>query len=116
MPQALEAALAAFLTGAGVCEQAISAVASIDLNKNEPGLLDFCAAHGWPLKTYPAEQLRAVEGRFTPSAFVQRVTGVDNVCQRAAQRAGGHVIIPKTICQGVTFAAAMGPVALTWEK
>ena len=78
--QMLETALATFLDRTGVCEQAISAVASIDLKKNEPGLLDLCAAHGWPLKTYPAEQLRAVEGQFTPSAFVQGVTGVDNVC------------------------------------
>ena len=56
------------------------------------------------------------QGDFSPSAFVERTTGVDNVCQRAAQRAGGTIVIPKTICQGVTFAAAMGPVTLTWEE
>ena len=95
--QMLETALATFLDRTGVCEQAISAVASIDLKKNEPGLLAFCAAHGWPLKTYPAEQLRAVEGRFTPSAFVKGVTGVDNVCERSAVLASGG-----TLCQGKT--------------
>ena len=114
--QTLETALAAFLTGAGVCEQAISAVASIDLKKNEPGLLDFCAAHGWPLKTYPAEQLRAVEGQFTPSAFVQGVTGVDNVCERSAVLAsGGTLCQGKTARDGITMALALTPYQPNWR-
>ena len=114
--QTLETALAAFLTGAGVCEQAISAVASIDLKKNEPGLLDFCAAHGWPLKTYPAEQLRAVEGQFNPSAFVQGVTGVDNVCERSAVLAsGGTLCQGKTAGDGITMALALTPYQPNWR-
>ena len=116
LPQTLETALAAFLTGAGVCEQAISAVASIDLKKNEPGLLDFCAAHGWPLKTYPAEQLRAVEGQFNPSAFVQGVTGVDNVCERSAVLAsGGTLCQGKTARDGITMALALAPYQPNWR-
>ena len=114
--QALEAALAAFLTGAGVCEQAISAVASIDLKKEELGLLSFCAAHGWPLRTYPAEQLRAVEGQFTPSAFVQGVTGVDNVCERSAVLAsGGTLCQGKTAGDGITMALALAPYRPDWR-
>ena len=116
LPQTLETALEAFLTGAGVCEQAISAVASIDLKKNEPGLLDLCAAHGWPLKTYPAEQLRAVEGQFTPSAFVQGVTGVDNVCERSAVLAsGGTLCQGKTARDGITMALALTPYQPNWR-
>ena len=114
--QTLETALAAFLTGAGVCEQAISAVASIDLKKNEPGLLDFCAAHGWPLKTYPAEQLRAVEGQFNPSAFVQGVTVLDNVCERSAVLAsGGTLCQGKTARDGITMALALAPYQPNWR-
>ena len=114
--QTLETALAAFLTGAGVCEQAISAVASIDLKKEEPGLLDFCAAHRWPLKTYPAEQLREVEGQFTPSAFVQGVTGVDNVCERSAVLAsGGTLCQGKTARDGITMALALAPYQPNWR-
>ena len=114
--QMLEAALAAFLERTGVCEQAVSAVASIDLKKEEPGLLDFCAAHGWPLKTYPAEQLRAVEGQFTPSAFVQGVTGVDNVCERSAVLAsGGTLCQGKTARDGITMALALAPYQPNWR-
>ena len=116
LPQTLETALAAFLTGAGVCEQAVSAVASIDLKKEEPGLLDFCAAHGWPLKTYPAEQLREVEGQFTPSAFVKGVTGVDNVCERSAVLAsGGTLCQRKTAGDGITMALALTPYQPNWR-
>ena len=114
--QMLETALATFLERTGVCEQAISAVASIDLKKNEPGLLDFCAAHGWTLKTYPAEQLRAVEGQFTPSAFVQGVTGVDNVCERSAVLAsGGTLCQGKTARDGITMALALTPYQPNWR-
>lgn len=114
--QMLETALATFLDRTGVCEQAISAVASIDLKKNEPGLLDLCAAHGWPLKTYPAEQLREVEGQFTPSAFVQGVTGVDNVCERSAVLAsGGTLCQGKTAGDGITMALALAPYQPNWR-
>ena len=114
--QALETALAAFLNRTGVCEQAVSAVASIDLKKEEPGLLDFCAAHGWPLKTYPAEQLREVEGQFTPSAFVKGVTGVDNVCERSAVLAsGGTLCQGKTAGDGITMALALTPYQPNWR-
>lgn len=114
--QMLEAALAAFLDRTGVCEQAISAVASIDLKKDEPGLLDLCAAHGWPLKTYPAEQLREVEGQFTPSAFVKGVTGVDNVCERSAVLAsGGTLCQGKTARDGITMALALAPYQPNWR-
>ena len=114
--QILETALATFLDRTGVCEQAISAVASIDLKKNEPGLLDLCAAHGWPLKTYPAEQLREVEGQFTPSAFVKGVTGVDNVCERSAVLAsGGTLCQGKTARDGITMALALAPYQPNWR-
>lgn len=114
--QMLETALATFLDRTGVCEQVISAVASIDLKKNEPGLLDLCAAHGWPLKTYPAEQLREVEGQFTPSAFVKGVTGVDNVCERSAVLAsGGTLCQGKTARDGITMALALAPYQPNWR-
>ena len=52
------------------------------------------------------EALAAVEGDFTPSAFVRGITGVDNVCERAAAAAGGRIIVPKQANNGVTAAVA----------
>ena len=45
---------------------AVGTVATIDLKKDETGLLDFCRDLGWPLSCYSAEELAAVEGDFTP--------------------------------------------------
>ena len=50
--------------------------------------------------------LAAAEGDFTPSDFVKSVTGVDNVCERAAVCAGGRIILPKQAKNGVTVAVA----------
>lgn len=108
----LEAAFAAFDLPA----QAVCAAASIDLKADEPGLLEFCRVNGWPLQTYSAAELRAVEGSFTASDFVARTTGVENVCERAAVLAsGGKLIRRKMAGNGVTFAAATKPRLLDWR-
>lgn len=69
---------------AGLRMEALCAVASIDLKKNEVGLLEFCETRKVPFKTYAAEELRAVPGIYSASEFVSGVTGVDNVCERSA--------------------------------
>ena len=101
---AIQAAAEAAL--AGYEPRAVCQVATIDLKQDEPGLLEFCAAHSLPLAVYPAAELAAVEGDFTPSDFVKGVTGVDNVCERAAVRAGGTILVPKQAKNGVTVAVA----------
>ena len=112
----LEAAFAAFCARHGFAAQAVTAAASIDLKQNEPGLLAFCLTHGWPVRFYSAAQLRSAPGQFTPSSFVQSVTGVDNVCERAAVLdAGGNLFYPKFACNGVTFALACRPFAPDWR-
>lgn len=112
----LEAAFAAFCAAHGLAPAGICGVASIDLKQEEPGLAAFCAAHGWPITFYTARQLQAVEGHFTPSAFVRSVTGVDNVCERAAVcAADGPLQVPKQAGGGVTLALAAKPFAPDWS-
>lgn len=112
----LEAAFADFCARHSLAPACIAAAASIDLKADEAGLLAFCRAHGWPITFYSAEQLRALSGPFTPSPFVQSVTGVDNVCERAAVLAsGGCIRIPKQAGGGVTFALALCPYAPDWR-
>ena len=112
----LEESFRVLLTRSGVYEQAICTAASIDLKQGEPGLLDFCRAHGWPCQFYSAAQLKAVPGAFTSSEFVQNVTGVDNVCERSAVLAsGGHLYWKKEHGNGVTMALAQIPYVPTWR-
>jgi len=90
----------------GIDPAAVCCAASIDLKKDERGLLDFCADLGLPVSFYTAEELKAVPGEFTPSPFVEKVTGVDNVCERSALIGAERLILKKTAADGVTVAAA----------
>lgn len=87
---------------------AVAGAASIDLKADEPGLLAWGREERLPLTFYAAGALRQAEGSFSPSEFVKTVTGVDNVCERAAVLAagGGGLIIKKQAAKGVTVAAA----------
>lgn len=91
----------------GIDPRAVKSAASIDLKKDEAGLIDFCREEGLPICFYSAEELNGVKGDFTPSGFVKSVTGVDNVCERAAMIGADELIIKKTAADGVTVAAAL---------
>lgn len=91
----------------GLDFNAVRCAASIDLKKDEEGLLSYCEEQNIPIHFYTSEELEAVPGEFTPSPFVRKVTGVDNVCERAALAAAETIIVRKTACHGVTVAVAM---------
>lgn len=98
--------------------EAVRQLATIDRKAGEPCILAFCEQYGLPLVTASAEELSTVEGVFTPSEFVRGVTGVDNVCERAALFAArdGRLIMGKHAGNGVTAAAAADRWTCTfWE-
>ena len=91
----------------GLDFRAVKCAASIDLKQDEEGLLSFCEEQNIPIHFYTAEELTALPGEFTPSPFVRKVTGVDNVCERSALVGADNLIVKKTACHGVTVAVAM---------
>ena len=88
--ETIAAAVDAALTEHGFSPKAVAGVGTIDLKKDEAGMLAFCARRGWKLNCYSPEELLRAEGNFTPSDFVKGVTRVDNVCERAAVLGGGR--------------------------
>lgn len=90
----------------GIHPKAIRQVASIDLKADEAGLLEFCEKRGLPAAFYSAQELKSLPGEFTPSERVLRVTGVDNVCERAAMMGAETLLVRKTAMNGVTVAIA----------
>jgi len=86
--------------------RAVKCVASIDLKAEEAGLLAYCQEEKLPMTFYSNQELKAVPGEFTPSVFVQSITGVDNVCERAALIGAEKLIVKKTARNGVTVALA----------
>ena len=71
----------------GISPKAMAALASIDLKAEEEGIKELARKYKVPFLTYSAEELGEVPGEFSGSEFVMSVTGVDNVCERAAVRA-----------------------------
>lgn len=104
--EAIEEAVRAVFTENDLRTEAVARAASIDLKADEQGLLDSCTELGIPVEFFTAEELKTAPGEFAPSKFVQSVTGVDNVCERAAVLAGGNLIVHKTARNGVTVAVA----------
>lgn len=99
----------------GIDIRAVKSVASIDIKKDETGLKEYCREAGLPLSFYSSEELNAVKGDFTPSGFVKKITGVDNVCERAAMMYADELIIRKTAENGVTVAAALEKTEVRFE-
>ena len=91
-------------------KRSVVAIASVDLKKDEQGLL---AAN-----FYSADELNSVAGDFTPSAFVQSVVGVSNVCERSAVKdsKGGRLMLRKTSLNGVTLAVAAENLVLDFTR
>lgn len=85
--QAVEKAAFTFLEENQIYPQAVACLASIDIKKEEPGLLALAEKMGIPFETFSSEELLAVKGEFTASSFVSRTVGVDNVCERSALKA-----------------------------
>ena len=85
--QAVEKAAFTCLEENQIYPQAGACLASIDIKKEEPGLLALAEKMGIPFETFSSEELLAVKGEFTASSFVSRTVGVDNVCERSALKA-----------------------------
>lgn len=95
--------------------RAVKCVASIDLKSNERGLLEFCKKNNLDITFYTPQELSSVPGSFTPSRFVKSVTGVDNVCERAALINADKILVRKTAVNNVTIAIAMEKWEVSFE-
>ena len=84
----------------------VTEIATIDVKKNEEGLIEFAAAHKIPIHFYSAAELAGVQGEFSYSERVMEAVGVGNVCERAAAlcAGAGRLIMKKTARDGVTIA------------
>lgn len=116
--ETLEQALYQVLYQQEILPQQISALGSIDLKKEEVGMLGLADALGVGFFTYSAEELQRIPAVSTSSSFVRNVTGVDNVCERAARIMcpEGHLIQEKVCLQKCTVSLVCSEVKLTFNK
>lgn len=107
------------------CEQIMSAVnaalaeidrplervrllASVEVKRNEAGLLQAAAELNIPLRLLSIEQLKNAPQSSAPSDFVHQQIGIPAVAEPAARLAGRRtkLLLPKTIYNSVTVAIA----------
>lgn len=94
-----------FLNENNINIHCLTILSSIDLKKNETGILKFCETYNLKFKTFSSEQLQKVQSKFSHSEFVKSVTKVGNICETSAYLASdkGQIIIPKTIYNKITL-------------
>ena len=115
--EAAEGLLDKVLKEHGISVKSIEKICSIDIKKDEAALKQLAEKLGVPFEVFSAEELDRLEGEFTASGFVNRVTGVDNVCERAAVLGSrGDLIIAKQALNGVTAAIAMRKEGYRWKQ
>ena len=115
--ESIEHAVRCAFSGSRLDLRCVRRVASIDLKEREAGLLAFAQGMGVPAAFYSAEDLSGAMGDFSESEFVKGVTGVSNVCERAAvlSSGGGRVVLEKTVVDSVAVAAAESEWSVCFE-
>jgi cobalt-precorrin 5A hydrolase len=84
----------------------LAGIASIDLKKDEAGLIALADELKLPLYFFSKEELEKVKEIQTPSEMVKKHIGVKSVCEAAAILAAktGKLIVPKHLTKNVTVA------------
>lgn len=113
----IEDAVKRIIRNENISKDSIKCISSIELKASEEGLVSFCKKWGLEFQTYSAEELGDVRGDFSSSEFVQKTTGVDNVCERSAVKAsqGGRLLVKKQVYEGVTVALAVQEWSVCFE-
>jgi precorrin-4 C11-methyltransferase len=112
----IEQTIQAVLAEYGLAFAAIESLASVDLKRDEEGLLEFADKYKFPLKFYSAEALNQVEAtKLLSISAAQRLLGVQGVAEPAALLASGatSLLVAKVSDQDVTVAVAVRNFSLT---
>ncbi len=117
----LEDGLQSVLEQHGLDVVQVEGIASIELKKDEPAILALTEKYRIPFVTYSTDELREISGVSAGSDFVKKITGVDNVCERAVLKylgdeqygsCDGKLIQEKCIRDSMTAALAMRRVRI----
>jgi len=104
--QEITAAVEQVLHGLQVSPCSIAHLATVELKKDEPGLVETAAALGVPLKWVSAGEIKEVEEMFCCSEFVSTKVGAGAVAEPSAWLTARkpHLLTPKVVFSGITIA------------
>lgn len=96
-----------------ISEKSIAAVSSIDLKKNEEGIISLAKAYDCKFLTFSASEINKAcslypKTLFSSSDFVKETTGVDCVCEMSLFAAGAKkILVSKQKYNGITLSVGM---------
>lgn len=104
----IEAAVNDFFLKNGKSMLSLKAIATVDLKKDEHGLLEYCRDRKLRLEIIDRDSIKAVEDEYTASSFVKDTTGVSSIAEPCAVLAGRNakLLCKKTLYKGITLALA----------
>ena len=93
--------------------RSLEKIASIDLKKDENAIIAFSQKYSLPFVCFSTDELNKIPQKVSHSDFVLKITGTDNVCERAVFAAGANeILIPKISQNGMTLAFGIRKIDL----
>jgi cobalt-precorrin 5A hydrolase len=107
-----------------VCEEhrlsplSLGRIVTVDLKREEPGLIDFARSHGVSLAALTPEKLAQVKNLPTPSKKVQALIGIPGVAEPAAMAGAGtrELLVRKQHNSRITMAVARSRIEFQHGK
>lgn len=96
-------ALETDLSTLGLARESIKAIGTIEIKKDEKGIIDTAKYYKLPLQIFTIEEIKKVEDKFKKSQFVKDTIGVYSVSEPVAYLLGGKVILSKSKHNGITI-------------
>ena len=97
------------LLEAGLTEKSVAALASIDVKRDEAGMLEAAEKLDLPIHFHPAEALSVVQAP-NPSELVRGAVGTPSVAEAAVISSGAELVLEKRKSANVTVAIGRLPV------
>jgi cobalt-precorrin 5A hydrolase/precorrin-3B C17-methyltransferase len=101
--------LEASLEEAGLARKSVAVLASVDVKRDEAGLLEAAERLDVPIRFHPAEDLSAVEVP-NPSEVVRGAVGTSSVAEAAVISSGADLVVEKRKSANATVAVGRLPV------
>lgn len=84
--------------------KAVAAIVSVEVKKDEEGIIKLAEKINCPFKTFTKEEIKTVEDKYEKSEFVFKTLGITGVCEPSVDLAGAEVVISKVKKDGMTLA------------
>lgn len=91
------------LSTVSISNKSIKAIATIEIKKEEKGIIDTAKYYNLPLKIFTIKEIEKIEEMFEKSQFVKDTIGVYSVSEPCAYLLGGNIILPKSKHNGITI-------------